>query len=160
MAMVAPTLSHDQASGGADATRGSVHGNRLVQDEICAYFKGLLHSGLAIHQREGDAALIGLSLAQFLQDGRALLYVITVDQESVILMAGQGCARLLWAVAKFKFNVGRIQHAAEGAVDLRVAAEEERLESHSTDVIGITRSRPSNQRNSPATAGVQHLCGR
>src|SRR5258707_9977452 len=114
MAMVAPTLSHDQASGGADATRGSVHGNRLVQDEICAYFKGLLHSGLAIHQREGDAALIGLSLAQFLQDGRALLYVITVDQESVILMAGPGWGRPPLAVSKFKFKFWRLPHPAGG----------------------------------------------
>ncbi len=78
-----------------------------------------------MHQRKRDAALVGLAQTQLLQDGRTLIRVVAIDQNSVIFASAERHARLVGVVAHFKFDICHVQDAAHGPVDFSVAAEEE-----------------------------------
>src|SRR6476660_2769732 len=80
MTMVTPAFTHDQTLCGAHAARGPVERNGLVQNKVCAHFKGLLDACLAAYHSKGDAALVGFTLPQFPKDQGAVRHLVTVDQ--------------------------------------------------------------------------------
>ena len=130
MAVVAAALAHDQALGGAHAAGGAVHRDGLVENEIGAKFKGLLHRGLAVDNGESNAALIRFSLAKLAHDRGTFRHIVAIDEKRVKLLPAERQACLVRIVTELGLNVGRVQYAAQSALDLRITAEEERLKSH------------------------------
>src|SRR5215470_16526276 len=87
VAMITPAFAHNEAVRGFDAAHRPLHGNRFVQYEIRAHFKSLAYRGPAVDQGKSDAALIGLALAQLLQDHRSSRNVVAIHHEGVIFVA-------------------------------------------------------------------------